>query len=697
MDRIARAIVNHRRLIIVAFIVLTLVCAPLILLVKINYNMIDYLPEAAPSTTAIDLMAEQFDEPIPNAEVLINDVSLVEAQEWKQRLAAIEGVRSVMWLDDVIDLKQPIELADQATVEGFYRDGKAHYQLIMAQAAVPAVTELIGPDNALAGEAPSMVAMQEAAVSEVTGAFVILVPAIIVILALCTTSWLEPLLLLLTIGISIVINMGTNIVYGNGISFITNSVAPILQLAVSLDYAIIFLHSFSEQRELYPDVKVAMRHAIKISLVTVTSSASATFFGFLSLVFMAFLIGADLGINLAKGIAFSFICVMFFLPALTLCLYKLMDKLQHRPLLPSFKNVHKVLLKIAVPIAVIVIVALVPSYLGQERTAFLYGSESAGSGTRAALDAQAIEDDFGSTTIVAVLVPKGDIAREKLLGDALASLDHVTSVMSYAQTVGAQIPPDILDSSITGQFYSDDYARLILYTDTATEGDEAFATVAAIQTTIADYYPDDAYALGRSPTLYDMMEVVQADNTRVNLIAIVTILLVLLITFRSLILPFLLLITIEPAIWINLSIPYFTDVPINYIGYLVLNTVQLAATVDYAILLSATYMRFRRSMPRTRAIREALASSFKPILMSACVLSLAGFTLFITSSNAIVCDIGLLLGRGTLISFVLVVSFLPALLWLFDPLVKRLSFRPRFYVETVAPTASLTSSQGEPS
>jgi predicted RND superfamily exporter protein len=200
----------------------------------------------------------------------------------------------------------------------------------------------------------------------------------------------------------------------------------------------------------------------------------------------------------------------------------------------------------------------------------------------------------------------------------------------------------------------------------------------AIREVSSEFYGDAAYSLGRSMNLFDMKTIVQQDNLRVNLIAIIAIFCVLLLTFRSLVLPVLLLLTIESAIWINLAVPYFTGTSVNYIGYLVLNTVQLGATVDYAILLTNTYLQLRKSLPKREAIKQALGSSFKSILVSASVLSIAGFTLMGTSTNPIVCDIGLMLGRGTLLSFALVVCFLPTLLTLLDPLIDRLTWKTGF-------------------
>ncbi|MDR1014329.1 MAG: MMPL family transporter [Coriobacteriales bacterium] len=690
MDRFAQFIITHRKAIVAVFVVVTLLCAPLALLVKVNYNIVDYLPESSQSTRALSIMSEEFDDAVPNLQVMVRDVSIPQALEYKARFEALEGVDSVLWLDDVVDLKQPLDLADTKTVENYYRDGAALFDLAVPQGAeqevLTALYDIVGPDNAVGGEASSLAAVQTAAVNEVLGAFAILIPAIIIILVLSTSSWIEPLLLLASIGVAIVLNMGTNIVYQD-VSFITNSVSPILQMAVSLDYAIFLLHSFADYRKQYSDVNVAMRHAIRTSFSTVASSASTTLFGFLALVFMQFLIGADLGINLVKGIIFSFVTATVFLPALTLALYRVLDRTRHRPLMPSFANIHRVLSKVAVPATLAVILAVVPSFLGQSRTDFLYGAESGGKGTRSQFDTEKIEQAFGTKNLVVMLVPRGDVAREQLLGERIDELGFVTEVVSYAHNVGATLPPEFLGPSVTDQFYSPNYARLLVYTDVPAEGEETFAAIGELRGVAEGLYGDAAYTLGRSANLYDMKTIVQQDTMLVNLVAVVSIFLVLLVTFRSLVLPFLLLLTIESAIWINLAIPYFTDTPINYIGYLVLNTIQLGATVDYAILLTNTYLRLRKTLPKREAIRRALGSSFKSILVSAAVLSIAGFALLNTSTNPIVCDIGTMLGRGTLLSFALVVCFLPVLLTIFDPLIGRLTWKASFFKRSKAAEA----------
>lgn len=684
MSGLANLVVKHKKAILALFIAAAAICAVLQSFVAVNYNMVDYLPPEAQSTKALEIMQEEFDADMPNASVMVKDVSIEEALAYKQKLAEVSGVDSVLWLDDVADLKQPLETADADTVQGYYKNGNALYTVTIAygmeQEASDAIRELIGEDGALAGESPDLATMQQATGAEVGNAMAILLPIIIAILILSSSSWIEPLLFILTIGISILINMGTNIFFGE-VSFMTNSVSPILQLAVSLDYAIFLLHSFADNRKKYGDVNEAMRHAVKESASTIAASAATTLFGFLALTFMDFQIGADLGWNLAKGIVLSFVTTMVFLPALTLCTVRLIDKTRHRRLMPNFKNVNKVFSKLAVPALILVILVVVPAFLGQGQTGFVYGNSSAAQASESGRAKEEIQEEFGQSTIMALLVPRGDVSKEFAMGGELGDLNHVTAVVSYANMVGAAYPPEFLGEDVTGQFYSDHYARIVVYTDTPAEGDAAFGTVEEIMAVARSYYGDTVYSVGESANLYDMKNVVQEDNRFVTILAVIAIFLVLLVTFKSGTLPFLLLLTIEAGIWINLAIPYFTGTSINFIGYLVLNTVQLGATVDYAILLTTTYMRNRKAMPQKEAMHQAMGDSFKSILVSAATLATAGFTLYATSSNPAVSDIGLLLGRGTLLSLFMVICFLPALLRIFDKAIAKTTYKAGFLID----------------
>ncbi|MGI6622045.1 MAG: RND family transporter [Clostridiaceae bacterium] len=684
MNRVSKFVTGKTGFVVMIFTVLAVVCTFLMLMVRINYNITDYLPRNAQSTIAISINDSEFSQSVPNARVMVNNVTLTEALEYKAKIAAIDGVYEVIWLDSVTDLKEPVEMVEKETVEEYYKDNTALFSVTILDGYEVSVTDeiykLIGEENALSGNAVDLATSKRMLVSETLSAMAILIPVIIIVLLLSTSSWIEPVLFLITIGISVLINMGTNIFFGE-ISFMTQSISPILQMAVSLDYAIFLLHSYGDYKTKTDDIKEAMALAMKRAFPAIIASAATTLFGFMALLFMKFRIGADLGLNLVKGIVISFISVMVFLPALTLSFNNLINKTQHKKLLPDFKNISKIVFKIKVPVLILIAVIAVPCFLAQSRTDFLYGTGSLSPFSRSGQDQVKINDKFGNSTPVVLLVPKGEPAKEAMLSSDLEDIDHVTQVVSYTKMVGQSIPGEYLDPEITDQFYSDNYSRIIIYTDTNEEGEEAFTVVEQVQQKAKDYYGDKVYSLGQSVNLYDMKNVVSKDTRVVNLVAIVSIFLVLLFTFRSISLPVLLTLTIELAIWINLSIPYFWGNTLCYIGYLVVSTVQLGATVDYAILFTDNYMLNRKSMKKKEAIKVTLEGHFVSILTSAVILSSAGFCLGLTSSSPIVSELGILLGRGTLLSMAMVVCFLPPLLVLGDKIIEKTTLKADFFKE----------------
>lgn len=684
MEWFSRAVINHKKGIIALFAVAAVLGGILSVFVSVNYNTVDYLPSDAQSTTAIRIMKDEFGGEMPNARVMLTNVSIHEALEYKAEIAAAEGVAAVTWLDDVIGLDTlkttPVEFLDASIVESYYRDNNALMSLTVEsgreQTAVRAIYEIIGEENAAAGEAVSIAEAQAMSVSEVVNAMALLIPIVLVILIVSTSSWIEPLFFLVTIGAAILINMGTNLAFGE-ISFITRTVSPILQLAVSMDYTIFLLHSFNSHRQTVEPEK-AMKIAMKESLSTVAASAATTMIGFAALMFMRFGIGSDLGLNLLKGIIFSFISVMVFLPAITLTSYRLIDKTRHRKLLPDLKKAGSVLMKIRIPFLVLAVIIAVPCFLAQSETNFLYGTSNITTVTRVGRDTGSIEEKFGRQNTLALLVPRGDTGTEAELSDALSKLPNVTGVISYTTAVGAQIPSEFVPEDALEQFYSEHYARIIINTDTEDEGTEAFDTVRSVLDTASAYY-GEYWLAGQSASLYDMRDIVSVDNQRVNLIAVIGIFLVLLVTFRSVSLPFLLVFTIETAIWINLSFPYFAGRPLNFVGYLIISTVQLGATVDYAILFTNTYLGNRKEHPKKDAMRMTIGDNLVAVLIPAVILATAGFTLAYTSNNPIIVELGVLLGRGTLLSLVMVACVLPALLVLFDGVIRKTTLNNRFH------------------
>lgn len=684
MDRLIWGILDHRKAVVASFVAAALLCACMIPFVKTNYDMVDYLPPDAQSTHAVSLMEEDFSQSMPNANVLVNDVSLAQAQIVKDEIAAVDGVEMVLWLDDMVDLAQPVETLDAATVEQYYRDGSALYQVSIADGeegvVVPALRDLVdayGEGNGVAGEAADNQAMMEGTTTQVALAVALVVPIITLLLVLSTMSWLEPLLFFAAIGVSVLVNMGTNVFLGS-VSFITSSVSPILQLAVSLDYAIFLLHAFADHRKTASTTEEAMARAMRQSVSTIAASAVTTLFGFMALSFMQFQIGADLGMNLVKGVVLSFISVVVFLPALTIMCTKALDKTTHRRFMPDFENVGRPLGAIRVPAAILAFALMVPAFLGQSNVAFTYLTSEPDPELRYGADYYAVEEAFGQQNAAVLLVPRGDVAAEAALSKEISELDRVSSVMSYAQTVGAPVPSEYLSPAVVDQFYSDDWARIIAYVDAEVESEAAFSTVQAIQDLAAGYYAE-CYMAGQSANLYDMAQIIEVDNVTVSLVAVVAIFLVVALTFRSLMLPVCLVLAIETGIWINLCIPYFSGDSLNFIGYLIINTVQLGATIDYGILLTSHYLRRRKEMPARQAVYKALGETVPSLIVSAGILASAGFALGITSSIAVVRLLGFLLARGALISLVMVTCFLPALLVYLDGPIRLTTWKAGFF------------------
>jgi len=687
MNRISQGILKYKKTVVAVFLILAVVSALMSLGVGVNYKLVDYLPKESESTKTIEILKDEFGGELPNTRVMVTNVSVAEALEMKDKLLTIDGVSSVTWLDDAVGrdtLKDtPADFLDQDTVKAYYVDHKALFTVTIENgkelSTVTAIRALIdgagSQGNAASGDAVNTSAMQEMSGAEVLNAMLILVPVILLILFLTTNSWAEPILFLFAIAIAVVVNMGTNLFFGE-VSFVTKSVSPILQMAVSLDYAIFLLHSFRDFRKMM-NPEDAMAAAMKRSFSAVAASAATTVVGFLALIFMRFSVGKDLGLVLMKGVILSFISVMVFLPAMTLLLCRVIDKTSHRPFLPSFEKTGKFLLRISLPLLIVSVLIVVPAYLAQRKTAYLYGMDTSASATRAGADEEKISAVFGKDKLLVLLVPRESAGREKELCDALKDMPHITSVVSYVTMVGSDIPKEYLDDKTVSNFYSEHYSRILIYTDLGTEGSETFAATKAIRDTAKTFYAT-SYLGGSGATLTDMRDVVSTDNVIINIAAILGILIVLLITFKSLSIPVILIFTIETAIWINLSMGYFAGLSYNFIGFLVVSTVQLGATVDYAILLTDHYMSSRKIMKKKDAIRNALTKNLPAILTSASILSLAGFTLAMTSSNSVVAELGTLLGRGTLFSFLMVTCVLPSLLLVMDKVIQKTTLKNEF-------------------
>ena len=681
MVRIITFFLKHPVRVILVFALAAIISGVCSLGVSTNYDFSDYLPDNAQSTQGLKVFRAEFGQNLPNTRILYNDVTLPEALSVKQSLEKIPGVLDVIWLDDIYDITIPLEMDNQSVVADYYRNQNALYTVTISKdtqlETVQAIRQLLGDRGAISGSLVETADAMSSSAGEVPEIMMFAVPLVLLVLLLTTSSWIEPLLFLITIGIAIVLNLGTNLIFGQ-VSFVTATSAAILQFAVSMDYSIFLLHRFAEYRHDGLETRPAMVLAVKNAFSTISASAMTTIVGFWVLVFMKFKIGPDMGWVLAKGIAFSLITVMVFLPALVILSENWIEKTKHKPIVRDVDKFARTLVKGQIVVLVLVVLVAVPAYLAQGKASFIFGaSEFFSSDTKVGQDKAMIEDRFGKYNQMVLLVPKGKMSSEEALSEDLTKMTYVTSVVSYANAVGKEIPTNLLTEAQSEQFFSKNYSRIVVISNLDVEGAAVFALIDQIRSTAQKYYGDTYQLLGESVSTYDMKVIISKDNKVVTWLAILGIGLLILITFRNLLLPVIMVLVIESAIWINLSVPYFMETKLVYIAYLILSSIQLGATVDYAILYSDRYMGFRQTLGKKEAIIHTTQATMTSIITSASILGIAGFCMGLVSSNFAISQIGILIGRGALLSAGAVLFALPALLHIFDGPIKKLNFKSR--------------------
>lgn len=676
MERLVNGILKYKKSILVFFILATVISLFTSSMVNINYNIMDYLPEEAPSTKALDVMNEEYDKGAANVRVVLKDVSIVDALKYKEKIKKVDGVDDIQWLDDVVNIKEPLELQNQDTIESWYKNNEALFSITVnedkEESAIDEIGEIIGENGMISGSAVNIVFAQETTEKELIKMMVILIPIILIILFLTTSSWFEPVLFLSTIGIAIIINSGTNLILGE-ISFVTKAAGSILQLAVSMDYSIFLLHRFSEFRNEGLAVKEAMKEAILKSVSSILSSGLTTVVGFAALIVMKFKIGPDMGFVMLKAICLSLISVLVLLPVLALYCYKLIDKTQHKSFMPKFNKFAKVSYKFRHISIILFLLLLIPCFLAQQNNSFSYGASEIYSdeSTKIGHDTAAINKEFGKTNPLVLMVPKGDLVSERALCDELENIDKITSITSYAETVGITIPTEYVPDDTLSQLISDNYSRFIIVANVKVEGDETFALIDEIRNLAYKYYDDSYYFLGESVNTLDLKETIEDDNKKVDAISIIAIMIILLLTFKSLSLPIILVLVIEFSIWSNLTFNYFIGNDVFYIAYLIISSIQLGATIDYAILFTNRYIENRETMNKKEATQATISTTTVSILTSASILATAGIILGEISTNSIIAQLGILVGRGAILSLILVLFVLPALLMLLDKLIAK--------------------------
>jgi Predicted exporters of the RND superfamily len=677
MERFFKTVLNHPKSVIFIFLIASGICLITSNFVGVNYVISDYLPQTSKSTIAFEVMEEEYGFDVPNMRIMVPDVTIAEALKIKEQLVELNSVVSVMWLDDAANIYVPFDTIDKGALDSYYKDNNALFVLttdgVYEELIVllENIHNIAGEDCLVSGQKVDDTYAQLYTVSEIRTSTVLSVLVCLIILFLFSHSWIEPIIFMVTIGMAIVLNMGTNIMFDE-ISFVTNASASVLQLGVSMDYSIMLLHSYVElKKDGESDFRTILK-ALQLTFKAVSSSSLTDMFGFISFLFMRFGIGVDLGIVLLKGVMLSAICVLVFMPVVLLKLSKVVEKTQHKPLFGKFKRLGKFVSKTKYITVALFIILLIPAFLSSNMNHYLYGSsEMFKDSVDFVQERDIVDETFGKSNLFVLMVPKGDFVKEYELSSDLKKIPQVSSIISYVDMVGAEIPMEFLDKSVISQLISENYSRMILDVKTDFEGIESFEVVEEIRLLAENYYGDNYHMTGSSVITYDLRDTIEADNVRVNIIATVSVFLIIMIAFKSISIPIILVLVIQGAIWVNMALPYYMGNSVYYLSYLIISTLQLAATIDYAILFTDKYISYRTQYSRAKALHETIANVTSAIVVSAAILVFAGLLIALVSSNALLAQLGMFIGIGTTISFIFVIFILPGMLYIFDKFIQK--------------------------
>ena len=534
-------IIERSRAIEIVFVIavlLSMLAAPF---VNINYDLTRYLPDTVQSKAGLDLMEEKFGYP-GTGRVMIEDVTLYEAKQYKDKLEKVDGVDQIMWLDTGTDVFSSDAFINFNSIDDYYKDGSAVMDIVFEKGdtsrktsrAIDAMQEITGEKGHYVGMAVQNKSLAENVTKEMKLILTLGVLMIFIILCLTTNSWFEPVLYLIVMGVAILINKGTNIFLGE-ISFLTNSVSAVLQLAVSMDYSIFLIHAFTREKNKGLDQMTALTSAINEALNSIFASSLTTIVGFIVLAFMKFNIGFDMGIVLAKGIIFSLLTVVFFMPAMILRLTPMIEKTGHRSFMPGFDKLSRGIYRIRYGVLIFVAIFVIPAYTAQNMNRFLFGNDAVGAseGTKVYDDEQLINAKFGRSNMMMALVPNTSLIDEKAFTDEVEALAYIKSVTSMAGSLPDGVPEEFLPKSITEQLHKNDYSRILIYVRSKGESKLAYQCSDEIQALMKKYYPENSYLVGTTPSTQDIETTITKDYSRVNVLSLLGVFFVVMFSFKS--------------------------------------------------------------------------------------------------------------------------------------------------------------------
>ena len=681
MIKVGKWIAKHKVLIVLISMILLIPSVIGMAATKVNYDILSYLPDSLETVEGQDIMVDEFGMGAFSM-VVVEDMDLKDVAALKEKFQDVEHVKDVLWYDSVADLSIPVSMIPDKFKDAFF-NGDATMMIALfdnttsSDAAMEAVTDMRKIANEqcfISGMSGVVTDIKNIALEEMPIYVVIAAGLSLLVLLLAMDSLVVPILFLLSVGLAVLYNLGSNIFLGQ-VCYITKSLTAVLQLGVTMDYSIFLLNSFEAYKKKYDEKERAMAHAIADTFKSVAGSSVTTIAGFLALCVMTFALGRDMGIVMAKGVVIGVVCCVTVLPAMILVFDKAIEKTKHKALLPNMDKASGFITKHYKVWLIVFLVLLYPAIYGNNHTQIYYNIDKSLPATLASNVANdKLKEDFDMSTMHMILLRNGLDSKQKTqMLDKIDEIDGVKWSLGMNSLIGPSFPESMIPSNVREMLESDNYEVQFVCSEYSSATDECNAQLASIQKIVKEYSPD-SMVIGEAPLMKDLQDTTDVDLQRVNILSMAAIFVIILFVFKSISLPFVLLAVIEFAIYVNMAIPYYQGVTLPFVASIVIGAIQLGATVDYAILMTSNYQK-QRHLGKTKKESISIAHKFsmKSIIVSGCSFFAATFGVALYSQVDMIGSICTLLARGAVISTVVVLLVLPAMFMVFDPIIVRTS------------------------
>lgn len=683
MVKAGKVIAKHKNIIILIALLLLIPSVMGIRHTRINYDVLSYLPGSLETVKGQDVLVDEFGMGAFSM-VIVENMDEKDVLELKQEMEEVDHVESVLWYDDLMDISVPINMIPDKIKDAFYSNDATMLVALFDNTtssddtmdAVSDLRKISAKQCFISGMSGVVTDIKALALSEMPVYVIIAALLCLVILALTMDAWITPFIFMASIGIAIIYNMGSN-VFLSDVSYITKALAAVLQLGVTLDYSIFLLNSYEENKLRFPGERQrAMAHAISNTFKSVVGSSVTTIAGFLALCCMSFKLGANIGIVMAKGVVIGVLCCVTLLPALVLTFDKWIDKTKHKPILPDLGKLSDFITRHYKVWIAIFLVLLIPAIYGNSKVDVYYNIDKGLPSTlKSSVANKKLEEDFKMNNVYMLLL-KNEELEQKEKAELMKQVEEVEGVkwaLGMESVVGPAVPEDFLPKDVTSMLKNDDYEIQFVCSDYKTATDEANQQIEDVDKIVKDY-SKNSMVIGEAPLTKDLAVISDQDMKNVNVISIAAIFLIILLVFKSASLPVILVAVIEFAICVNMAVPYYAGTELPFVASIVIGTIQLGSTVDYAILMTSRYQRERsRGNSKKEAISLAHRASMKSILVSGASFFAATFGVGCYSRIDMISSICTLLSRGAIISTLVVVCVLPAMFMIFDKVICKTS------------------------